>query len=272
MESMTGRLDRETGQRRLLDVSRWQRLTFDEQVAKIDEMWRRYMSDLVVIESDASQKVWTQHVGRNTSVPVMPHSAGGKRDFATGVPGLLILLENKKWEFPYARDGHNAENMDVFLSGDQAKEMRQRIKVAVEETAPWMTKPMLRENSQELVFRNGSRVSVAGAGKAVRGAHPDVIVGDDVLEEGNCMTALQRKRMERWWFGTIGGMTHPGTWRTLGQRKVWMPPSRVFLVGTPFHRQDLLMGMKDNPMYEFRRYAAEFGPDDLVDGLAVEVS
>ena len=113
---MTGRLDRETGQRRLLDVSRWQRLTFDEQVAKIDEMWRRYMSDLVVIESDASQKVWTQHVGRNTSVPVMPHSAGGKRDFATGVPGLLILLENKKWEFPYARDGHNAENMDVFLS------------------------------------------------------------------------------------------------------------------------------------------------------------
>ncbi len=157
------------------------------------------------------------------------------------------------------------------MSGDQAKEMRQRIKVAVEETAPWMVKPMIRENSQELVFRNGSRVSVAGAGKSVRGAHPDVIIGDDVLEEGNCMTALQRKRIERWWFGTIGGMTHPGTWRTLGQSKVWMPPSRVFLVGTPFHRQDLLMGMRDNPMYEFRRYAAEFTSDDLVDGLAVEV-
>lgn len=113
---MTGRLDRETGQRRLLDISRWQRLTFDEQVAKIDEMWRRYVADVVVIESDASQKVWTQHVGRNTSVPVLPHSAGGKRDFATGVPGLLILLENKKWEFPYARDGWNAENMETFLS------------------------------------------------------------------------------------------------------------------------------------------------------------
>jgi phage terminase large subunit-like protein len=113
---MTGRLDRETGQRRLLDVSRWQRLTFDEQVAKIDEMWRMYQAEIVVIESDASQKIWTQHVGRNTSVPVVPHSAGGKKDFATGVPGLLILLENKKWEFPYARDGWNAENMDVFLS------------------------------------------------------------------------------------------------------------------------------------------------------------
>lgn len=99
---------------------------------------------------------------------------------------------------------------------------------------------------------------MAGAGKAVRGAHPDVIVGDDVLEEGNCMTALQRKRMERWWFGTIGGMTHPGTWRTLGQGKACMPPSKVFLVGTPFHRQDLLMNMRTNPMYEFRRHAAEF--------------
>lgn len=113
---MTGRYDRETGQRKVLDISRWQRLTFDEQVAKIDEMWRRYNADVVVIESDASQKVWTQHVGRNTAVPVLAHSAGGKRDFATGVPGLLILLENKKWEFPYSRDGWNAENMETFLS------------------------------------------------------------------------------------------------------------------------------------------------------------
>jgi hypothetical protein len=51
-----------------------------------------------------------------------------------------------------------------------------------------------------------------------------------------------------------------------------MPATRIMLVGTPFHQQDLLMGMRDNPIYSFRRYKAEFAESDLVDGLAVEVS
>jgi len=158
----------------------------------------------------------------------------------------------------------------VFAStGDQATEMLSRIKIAVLECAPWMNP--VRDTSMEVVFRNGSRVNVAGGGKGVRGAHPDVIIGDDVLEEGSSMTAFQRRKMERWWFGTVGGMAHPGTLRTIGQKKVWMPPTRVFLVGTPFHERDLLMNMRENPMYEYRRYAAEFDDRDLVDGLAVEI-
>lgn len=50
-----------------------------------------------------------------------------------------------------------------------------------------------------------------------------------------------------------------------------MPPTRVHLVGTPFHQQDLLMNMAENPLYTFRRYAAEYEPDMLLEGHAVEV-
>lgn len=158
------------------------------------------------------------------------------------------------------------------LTGDQAKEMLSRINLSVEQAAPWMLEgPEAGGNQTEMVYANGSRVTVAGAGKAVRGAHPDLIVGDDVLEEGNSLTYLQRKRMERWWLGTIGGMSHPGTWRTKGQAQVWMPPTRVCLVGTPFHQQDLLMSLRDNPVYTWRRYAAEFDPADR-DGYAVEAA
>jgi hypothetical protein len=54
---------------------------------------------------------------------------------------------------------------------------------------------------------------------------------------------------------------------------VVMPATKVHLVGTPFHQQDLLMSMRSNPVYEFRRYAAEFDPADLVPGTtAVEVA
>lgn len=91
------------------------------------------------------------------------------------------------------------------------------------------------------------------------------------------MTDHQRKATARWWFGTVGGMSHPGTVRAIGRgqqvQRVRMPPTRVHLVGTPFHRQDLLMGMRENPLYEFRRYAAESDPGDAVPGsLAVEIT
>jgi len=162
-------------------------------------------------------------------------------------------------------------------TGDQAAKLKERIDLAMWETAPWMMERAKAQNTTKTVFANWSQVEVAGAGKSVRGAHPDLIIGDDVLEEGNCLTHLQRKRIERWWLGTVGGMSHPGTWRSLGDQigapKVQMPPTRVHLVGTPFHAADLLMSMRDNPLYTFRRYAAEFDEDDLVPGtLAVEAS
>lgn len=161
-------------------------------------------------------------------------------------------------------------------TGDQATKLKERIDMAMWETAPWMMEGHKELNSTYTKFANWSSVSVAGAGKSVRGAHPDLIVGDDVLEEGNCLTHLQRQRIERWWKGTIGGMSHPGTTRTLGDTPgsphVEMKPTRVHLVGTPFHAADLLMSMKENPLYRFRRYSAEYDPFDLpIPGsLAVE--
>lgn len=158
---------------------------------------------------------------------------------------------------------------------DQAKVMLSRTITVVEKTAPWMVSGATERNSTHIKFANDAVIDVAGAGKAVRGVHPDRIIGDDVLEEGSAATSHQRKRMEKWWFGAIGGMAHPGTKRTVGvgdtARDIWMEPTRIFLVGTPFHSQDLLMGMKKNPVYRFRRYAAEFDENELVDGMAVEI-
>lgn len=158
-------------------------------------------------------------------------------------------------------------------TGDQAAMLKQRIDSAVLETAPWMMENARKVNTSMTQYSNFSQVTVAGAGKGVRGAHPDLIIGDDVLEESSALTNHQREKMNRWWFGTIGGMSHPGTDRYVGSGKVFMPPTKVHLVGTPFHASDLLMGMRENPLYRFRRYAAEFESEDLVEGTcAVEVS
>jgi hypothetical protein len=174
----------------------------------------------------------------------------------------------------------------VFANtADQAEKIKDRIDSAIEESHPHLVEYAKVMSMKTSVYANGSMVTVAGAGKAVRGAHPDWIVGDDVMEESSALTALQRRKLERWWLGTVGGMAHPGTTRVLPKwnkrdkrsrddRAVRMPPTRVFLVGTPFHSQDLLLNMRLNPLYRYYRYAAEYGPGDLVvpGSLAVEVA
>jgi hypothetical protein len=169
----------------------------------------------------------------------------------------------------------------VFAQTDEmAVKLVERVWTAVEETEPWMCEGKTASQSKrKLTFANGATVIAAGAGKGVRGEHPDIIIGDDVLSEAGCRSELQRSKTASWWKGTVGGMAHPGTVRKVrpdpdkGFVKRRFPPTRVFLVGTPFHEQDLLMSMKTNPIYRFYRYAAEFQPEDLVPGtLAVDVA
>jgi len=113
--NMTAAVDTTTGKSQLLQIERWQRKTFDEQCRLIEMKWRQYRADLVVVEGDAAQKVWSQHLASSTNVPVLPHTAGDKRNLATGVPSLLIRFQNKKWEFPAAPGGWQAEEMDNML-------------------------------------------------------------------------------------------------------------------------------------------------------------
>lgn len=160
----------------------------------------------------------------------------------------------------------------VFAAtGDLADNLLDRVVAAVGQVAPRLVEGMIIDNKYEKVFENGSTINGAGALKAVRGAHPDLIVGDDVLDDKTTQTALQRRYMHRWWFGTVAGMAHPWTERIVGGKRLLFPPTQIHLVGTPFHGQDLLLSMRTNPVYSFYRYAAEF--ETLVPGRwAVEVA
>jgi hypothetical protein len=154
-----------------------------------------------------------------------------------------------------------------------AKDLKSRVDAAVALDRPELLEQATLSNANQTKFGNAASIMVRTTGQKVRGLHPDIIVGDDVLEEANTLTHYQRKKIERWWFGTVEGMAHPGTWRVVGRHRVWMPPTRIHLVGTPFHAADLLMNMRTNPVYRFRRYVAEYDPADLVPGtLAVEAA
>lgn len=117
---MTAYVDIRTGERTLLSIKRWRKIGFDDQVKLIEAEWRQFNASLVVIESDAAQSIWAKHVGANTPVPVLPHSAGGKGDFKYGVPGLLIKLANRKWRIPYRKGSLNHGEVENFLKECEA--------------------------------------------------------------------------------------------------------------------------------------------------------
>lgn len=117
---MTGCVDLEDGTRSLLDVMRWQQVEFADQVKLIEAQCKQYGADLVVIESDAAQSIWAQHVGKTTAVPVMKHTAGEKTNLASGVPSLLIALANRKWVIPYMEGTYHHENVVAFLNEAEA--------------------------------------------------------------------------------------------------------------------------------------------------------
>lgn len=117
---MTARVDLRTGERYLLDIERWQRVSFQEQTNLIVAKWQLFKADMVVIETDAAQQIWAKHVGETTPVPVARHTGATKRDFAVGVPGLLIKLENRKWRFPHLEGSYHWEELNTFFSEIEA--------------------------------------------------------------------------------------------------------------------------------------------------------
>lgn len=153
-----------------------------------------------------------------------------------------------------------------------AKKLLERIVRAVASVRPELYDKAIIDTDNQVVFANYAQVTVAGTGSAVRSEHPDRIVGDDVLNDGNTLTSYQRRKTHDWWFGTVSNMAHPGTIRDLPNgKRVAYPPTRIHLVGTPFHKKDLICGMKANPIYRYRRYSGEFLDGELIDGYAVEI-
>lgn len=186
---------------------------------------------------------------------IAPRDHSKSETFTVNLPTWRAIYHPGWWTYIFA------------ATADQAFALKARVDQAMLETAPDLYNGATVLSRHESIYANGSRLNAAGAGKAIRGAHPELIIGDDVLTDATAGTEHQRRKIDKWWFGTVGGMAHPGTTRRVPDHgRVNFPATQVILVGTPFHSQDLLMMMRRNPVYTYRRYAAEFDDTQLVDG------
>lgn len=124
----------------------------------------------------------------------------------------------------------------------QANEILDRIADAARICYPDLVYKPIRWERRDKIFSNGFRVTVRGAEASVRGAHPDLIIGDDVLSDGNSSGNSGREKIKNWWRRTVTNMAKPTT--------------RIILEGTVQHELDLLMSLEDNPSYVWKVYRA----------------
>jgi hypothetical protein len=82
----------------------------------------------------------------------------------------------------------------------------------------------VRWSATEVALKNHALIRARTFRSSVRGLHPDLVILDDVLNDENSLTSLQREKSYAWFTGTLMPM-HAG---------------QLLVVGTALHRADLL--------------------------------
>ena len=106
---------------------------------------------------------------------------------------------------------------------------------------------MYKNSDSELHLMNGVKFLARGYTSAIRGRHPQLIVLDDVLNEGNSLTDDLRAKTKAYFFGTIYPMADKGIVKA-GQIQEYK--SQIVIVGTAQHYEDLYHDLLDNVQFQ----------------------
>ena len=155
------------------------------------------------------------------------------RDHGKSVFYRVYLL----WKMAY-----NPGTEVLFFSHSQHQSIEHMAKMnELIETVPALQhlKPKRGWAKQKFKFTNKSSISAMSVGKAVRGAHPDIVVLDDILSSE---AATQ--------------LTHVASWFYTALLPVLHHTAQLCIVGTPFSYTDLYQELKGLKGYQVREYPA----------------
>ena len=92
----------DAGNMYLLNIYHRKGVGFSEQKRALRQIWREFKPDVMYLESNQFQKIYTEVLTDETDMPVRAfHTDKRKYSLQDGVPGMVILFENGKIHFPY---------------------------------------------------------------------------------------------------------------------------------------------------------------------------
>ena len=131
------------------------------------------------------------------------------------------------------REGCHFEAVLVSATEDQAGQLMKRFTELLQANAWLFGEPALRNEWQaslttrasqdSVTLRSGATLRVCSFAASVRGMHPDLLLFDDVLNDQNSLSHVQREK----------------TWRRFTHTFLPMNPDRFVILGTTLHADDL---------------------------------
>lgn len=105
----------DAGNRWILDIQRESGLSFNAQKALINDTARKYRPGLIFLEANQAQRIFGETLIQETDLPIkLFHTGDAKHSLEEGVPGLAVLLENRKVRIPRG-DAHSVEMTDLWI-------------------------------------------------------------------------------------------------------------------------------------------------------------
>ncbi len=179
---------------------------------------------------------WDKQVNEHKRICIMAARDHGKSFFFT-------------MAFPIWKAGYNAPKSEGIIfsaTQPQAEKFLGKIKDEL------LSNPKLAHlvpytgdrywSARKITLRNGSTIYAAGFGVKVRGAHPDWVVCDDVLNDDDIYSEITRRRNIDYFLSAITGMVHRS--------------KQLIVVGTPMHHDDLYNALNETGEYHCTKFPA----------------
>lgn len=225
-----------------------------EETLRVENLSYFVLSALPEFHMEWFHLEWAQYVMKYKKLAILASRNGGKSFFFSNAVPLWKMYKYKGKE-----DFFQKVNQDQIMCQrgfivsnemDLGIDLLEIIKGTIEEN-PILAKklyPNVKEswNKQNIVCRNGARLSVKSYGGSFRGRHPGYIVGDDVLKDNVIYSESQRNKTTNYWHSVIMNAVMNG--------------GQVILVGTPFHQLDLYGDLKTKKGWKVFEYPSIF-PD-----------
>jgi hypothetical protein len=170
------------------------------------------------------------------------------------VVGKIIWLLGKHPEWRGAIIGSTAKEAEKVLRqvrieierNPRVQEVFPHLRRTQRDEEPWHTTAITVDRKTRAKDPSLQALGMYGA---IVGSRLDFIVGDDVLDFESTRSEDQRKKAIEWWDSTV-------VTRLYGEHAI------MWVIGTPWHPDDLLHDLAKRPLFAARRYSAVLNPDD----------
>jgi hypothetical protein len=207
------------GERHVANIRRHRGWSFSRQIDAIKEEYALLRPEVIHIEANQAQRVWTDEIARTTDIPVRRFftiGVGGRQPLSgwrkgatnvvvnkhhidRGVPGMRMSLEHKKWRVPRG-DAYSIEMTDAWIGEMSAMGWINGKVQSVGEhddlpMACWMADTAVRMGSASLDFLDGPDISpVRSLAASPKVSDPLVMDAPSLEAERSALAAVQDGR------------------------------------------------------------------------------